>query len=275
MSQDHLRRTIRGALIALCLLGGMSTAAFAQVRIGVGVGIALPGARIGINIPAYPDLVPVPGYPVYYAPQLDVNLFFYDGLYWLFANDEWYSSTWYNGPWYLVSPYEVPDFILRIPVGFYRRPPPFFRFWSRQEPPRWGEHWGQQWQRRRPGWDRWNRGALPPRAPLPRYQRDYPHDRYPGAREQRSLENRFYPFPEHRQPNLQRREPPRPQPRYQEPPQRYQQQQRQRYQQQQQQQQQRHAPPQRVQQPQQRRNQEQQQRRDREHERRPGEHPPG
>ena len=252
MSQDHLRRAIRGALIALCLLGGMSTAAFAQVRIGVG--IALPGARIGINIPAYPELVPVPGYPVYYAPQLDVNLFFYDGLYWLFANDEWYSSTWYNGPWYLVAPDQVPDFILRIPVGFYRQPPPFFRYWNRQQAPRWGEHWGPQWRRRRPDWDRWNRGALPPRAPLPRYQRDYPRDRYPGVREQRSLENRFYPFPERRQPNLQRREPPNQQPRYQQP-------------------QQRHEPPQRYQQPQQRRNQEQQQRRERE--RRPGEHPPG
>ena len=124
MSHDFLRRAVRGAVVALCLLGGMSTAAFAQIRFGVG--IALPGVRIGVNIPAYPDLVPVPGYPVYYAPQLDVNLFFYDGLYWLFADDEWYSSSWYNGPWYLVPPEQVPDFILRIPVGFYRHPPLFF-----------------------------------------------------------------------------------------------------------------------------------------------------
>lgn len=31
---------------------------------------------IGINLPIYPNLVVVPGYPVYYAPQLNANYFF-------------------------------------------------------------------------------------------------------------------------------------------------------------------------------------------------------
>lgn len=200
MSQILPRRVIQGVLLVLCLFATVRTVALAQVRFDFGVGIAVPGMRIGINIPAYPQLAPVPGYPVYYAPQLDANLFFYDGYYWLFANDEWYSSTWYNGPWYLVPPERVPDFILRVPVRFYRRPPLFFHDWNRDGPPRWGEHWGPSWQRSRPGWDRWNRGAVPPRAPLPGYQRQYPHMRYPGASEQRSLENRYYRFPQGRPP---------------------------------------------------------------------------
>ena len=49
---------------------------------------------IGINIPTYPRLVAVPGYPVYYAPGVDSNYFFYDGLYWDFEGDQWYSSPW-------------------------------------------------------------------------------------------------------------------------------------------------------------------------------------
>ena len=276
MSHDFLRRAVRGAVVALCLLGGMSTAAFAQIRFGVG--IALPGVRIGVNIPAYPDLVPVPGYPVYYAPQLDVNLFFYDGLYWLFTDDEWYSSSWYNGPWYLVPPQQVPDFILRIPVGFYRHPPLFFRYWNRNAPPRWGEHWGPRWRRNRPGWDRWNRRAGPPRAPLPRYQRDFRGGRYPNPNEQRTLQDRYYRFPQ----RTPQGRPPREQQRYQQQPQqRYREQQRrnqpppqQRYQEQQRRNQ---PPPQQRYQEQQRRNQpppqrkEQQQRR----EHRPGGPPPG
>ena len=282
MSQILPRRAIHGVLVALCLLGTVRTAALAQVRFDFGVGIAVPGMRIGINIPAYPQLVPIPGYPVYYAPQLDANLFFYDGYYWLFANDEWYSSTWYNGPWYLVPPERIPDFILRVPVRFYRRPPLFFRDWNRDGPPRWGEHWGPGWQRSRPGWDRWNRGAPPPRAPLPGYQRQYPHTRYPGASEQRALENRYYRFPQGRPPGYppaDRRMPP---PRYQQQPreqQRYQEQQRyrqqpreqQRYQEQQRYRQQPRE--QQQQQQQQQRRQQESQRRDNDH--RPEGRPPG
>jgi hypothetical protein len=37
---------------------------------------------VGINYSTYPDLVQIPGYPVYYAPRVDSNYFFYDGLYW-------------------------------------------------------------------------------------------------------------------------------------------------------------------------------------------------
>jgi hypothetical protein len=69
--------------------------------------------NIGINLPVYPELVVVPGYPVYYAPQLEANFFFYDGMYWVYQSDNWYTSSWYNGPWWPVSHMEVPLFVLR------------------------------------------------------------------------------------------------------------------------------------------------------------------
>jgi len=59
---------------------------------------------IGINVPLYPNLVRVPGYPVYYAPQVDSNFFFYDGVYWVYQDDNWYASDWYDGPWGLIGP---------------------------------------------------------------------------------------------------------------------------------------------------------------------------
>lgn len=184
-----MKKTSLG-LIALCLLLCAATTAPAQVSIG----ISTPNVSIGINLPLYPELVPVPGYPVYYAPQVAANYFFYDGMYWVFWNDNWYASYWYNGPWSYVEPVFVPVFILRIPVRYYVRPPVYFHGWRHDAPPRWGHHWGPNWEKRRHGWDRWNRAYVPPRAPLPTYQRQYSGDRYPRLEQQRSLQRQHYRY---------------------------------------------------------------------------------
>lgn len=171
----------RHVIIALLLLLS-SEAAVAQVS-------------ISINLSTYPKLVAVPGYPVYYAPRLATNYFFYDGMYWIYLDDNWYVSTWYNGPWDRVNPEVVPLFILRIPVRYYREPPAYFRGWRSDAPPHWGEHWGRGWEERRSGWDRWNRGAVPAPAPLPAYQRQYSGDRYPRQPEQQhELQQRNYRY---------------------------------------------------------------------------------
>jgi hypothetical protein len=67
-------RKMRYTLILLSLLLAPVLPANAQVS-------------IGINMPVYPDFQRVPGYPVYYAPQVGLNLFFYDGMYWAYQND--------------------------------------------------------------------------------------------------------------------------------------------------------------------------------------------
>jgi hypothetical protein len=175
---------MRYRFITLCIaLACAATAAPAQVSIS-----------IGINVPAYPQLVPVPGYPVYYAPGLGANFFFYDGVYWVFEGDNWYMSSWYNGPWQLVAPAYVPYYVLRVPVRYYRAPPPYFRGWSPSAPPRWGQQWGPQWEQEHRGWDKWDRRAVPAPAPLPRYQRQYSGDRYPRTEQQPDLHGRNYRY---------------------------------------------------------------------------------
>jgi len=181
---------MRKGLIVLAMLLCSITSAAAQVSIGIG----LPGASIGINLPVYPTLARVPGYPVYYAPQLNSNYFFYDGMYWVYEQDSWYASSWYNGPWVLVSPAAVPLFLLRVPVRYYRRPPPYFYGWRSEAPPRWGEHWGNAWEHSHSGWDKWNRSAVPAPAPLPTYQRQYSGNRYPHAEQQQQLQSQNYRY---------------------------------------------------------------------------------
>jgi hypothetical protein len=184
---------MRYLLVSLSLLIGSVTPAAAQVSVGVGIG--LPSVEIGVNVPVYPELVVVPGYPVYYAPYADTNYFFYDGVYWVFQNDNWYASSWYNGPWRVVRPEHVPYYVLRVPVRYYRAPPPYFRAWHHDAPPRWGEHWGRGWERRHVGWDRWDHRGAPRPAPLPVYQREYSGDRYPHAPErQHAIRSEYYRY---------------------------------------------------------------------------------
>jgi hypothetical protein len=181
---------MRNALAALWILTGFAIPAFAQVSIDFSV----PGANIGINVPAYPQLQRVPGYPVYYAPGMSSNYFFYDGMYWVLDGDNWYASSWYNGPWGLVDPMDVPAFVLRVPVRYYRQAPAYFHGWRADAAPQWDTHWGQSWANRRVGWDQWNRKSAPAPAPLPSYQRQYSGNRYPQPVQQAHIQNQNYRY---------------------------------------------------------------------------------
>ncbi len=184
---------MRYLIIVLWMLFGSIAPAVAQVSIAIG----LPNLSIGVNVPFYPQFERVPGYPVYYAPQMNSNYFFYDGMYWVYERDDWYASSWYDGPWAMVPPMAVPVFMLRIPVRYYRHPPPYFHGWQQDAPPRWGDHWGNDWQHQRSGWDQWNRNSVPTPAPLPTYQREYSKDRYPSYNQQRTLQSENYHYQPH------------------------------------------------------------------------------
>jgi len=171
---------MRYLLVALSLLLEAAMPARAQVSLD----IHLPGIDLGINAATYPQLVLIPGYPVYYDPRAASNYFFYDGLYWVYQADTWYASTWYNGPWDAVRPADVPLYLLRVPVRYYRQPPSYFHGWSADAPPHWGEHWGNDWEKSRSGWDQWDHRSVPRAAPLPTYQRQYSGNRYPRAAQQ-------------------------------------------------------------------------------------------
>jgi len=177
-----VKSLLLAAVLALTTTGCATTTS-ADTRVGV-----------GIHLDLFPDLHPVPGYPVYYAPNVSANLFFYDGAYWLYGHNGWYVSDWYNGPWDYVEPDYVPWFVLRVPVRYYRAPPPYFRGWYYDAPPRWGHYWGPGWAHRHNGWDHWDRSYVPRRAPLPTYQRDYRGNRYPDYQRQRDLQKEHYRY---------------------------------------------------------------------------------
>ncbi len=178
---------MRKALIAaLFLLSSYAAPSFAWVSV-----------NIGLNIPTYPVLAPVPGVPVYYAPSVNGNYFFYDGMYWNFDGAQWYSSAWYNGPWGVVAPAAVPVYLWRVPVQYYRAPPPYFHGWVAGAPPRWGEHWGPVWVNEHHDWDHWDHRYVPARAPLPTYQAHYSGANYPRMEAQAQIHAQNYRYAPH------------------------------------------------------------------------------
>jgi hypothetical protein len=149
---------------------------------------------IGVDLPAYPEMQPMPDSPVYYAPNVDSNYFFYDGQYWDFYNDGWYASSWYNGPWVLVDPVYVPTYVLWVPIRFYRRPPAYFSRWHPGRPPHWADRWGRDWQARHNAVFGGGNARAPVRAPLPDYQRQFPRGNYPRVQQQAALHQQHYNY---------------------------------------------------------------------------------
>ena len=181
---------MRPALLALALLLAPA-AGFSQVQVNIDRG---GHVSIGVNVATYPTLQRIPNYPVYYAPSVRGNYFFYDGLYWVYDGGEWHASSWYNGPWHRVDRYEVPVPLLRVPVRYYRSPPTYFRSYRPEAAPHWNEQWGATWVARREGWDRVELRSLPAPAPLPVYQRDYSGQRYPTVDHQAVLLTERYSY---------------------------------------------------------------------------------
>lgn len=87
---------------------------------------ASAGVSVNINIgpppivlPAPPEMVMVPGSPVFFVPSLDFDVFFYGGYWWSPRGDRWYRSRAYNGPWQTINRRYIPRPVIRVP-GDYR-----------------------------------------------------------------------------------------------------------------------------------------------------------
>jgi hypothetical protein len=117
-------------------------------------------AAVDLNLSMDPALEPVPGSPVYYAPDVNANYFAYNGLYWVFDGNDWYSSPGYDGPWGLVPMYDVPAFLWDVPVGYYRHAPGYFDGWRGDAAPHWGEHFGSGWEHRGEGRGGFQHGVI-------------------------------------------------------------------------------------------------------------------
>jgi hypothetical protein len=118
------------AAVAMLLSGASATASDVKINIGLGV----PAVPPPIVLTTPPQLVVVPGTPVYYAPDVSANLFFYKGRYYTVANGVWLMALAYNAPWAVIQIGKVPPPVLAVPVEYYKIPPGHLK---KQGPPPW------------------------------------------------------------------------------------------------------------------------------------------
>jgi hypothetical protein len=68
-----------------------------------------------------PRLVFVTGYRIYFAPDLDVDLYFDRGVWFYFYDNVWYRSSDYRGPWTAVQVKQLPPGLRRVPPGYLKK----------------------------------------------------------------------------------------------------------------------------------------------------------
>ncbi len=96
-------------LLALVLVFPIPTMA----RVDVGINISLPPL---IVFAAPPEVVVIPETNVYAVPDLDVDIFFYNGWWWRPWEGRWYRSRNYGSGWGYYR--KVPSFYRGIPSGW-------------------------------------------------------------------------------------------------------------------------------------------------------------
>ena len=75
---------------------------------------------IRVNLPAIlpPMVVVQPGVQV--VPEVQEEVFFHDGWYWVRRDHRWYRARDHRGGWILVPERRVPPRLVAIPAGHYR-----------------------------------------------------------------------------------------------------------------------------------------------------------
>ncbi len=118
------------SMVALVVAGllfsaGLIIPARSNAGVNISINIPLPG----LVVSAPPALVMVPGTYVYFAPDLDVDVFFYQGYWYRPYGGYWYISADYRGPWGYVAVDRMPLVLLNlspyyrsVPRGYGRMP---------------------------------------------------------------------------------------------------------------------------------------------------------
>jgi hypothetical protein len=107
------------AAVLLVLAALLAGATNAQAEVSVNINIPLPG----VVIAEPPALVVIPGTYAYFAPDVDVDIIFYQGYWYRPYMGRWHVSANYNGPWKFVPAQRVPRTLVSLPPNYRHTPP--------------------------------------------------------------------------------------------------------------------------------------------------------
>lgn len=164
MRSNGARATVKGGhfmkkaifmtlLVGTTLLALMGPFDRGSAGVNVNVGISVPPPP-PLVVPAPPPMFVIPRTYVYFAPDVDVDVFFYQGYWYRPHQGHWYRSKTYNGKWVYLSPKRVPRSVINVPPDFRHVPPghrhiPYgdvrknWKTWERNK--HWERHGGREW----------------------------------------------------------------------------------------------------------------------------------
>lgn len=140
-----------------------------MARVDVNISIGLPPP---IVFAAPPELIVLPDTYVYVAPEIDVDLFFWNGWWWRLWEGRWYRSHYYDRSWGYYN--RVPSFYFDVDPGwrgYYRDRNWYGHRWDYERIPhqRLRQNW-KSWQNNR-HWERRGTWGVESYQPRPKQQR--------------------------------------------------------------------------------------------------------
>jgi len=152
-------------LLALAIVVPIPTMA----GVNIGIGISLPPP---IVFAAPPELIVLPETYVYVVPDVDVDIFFYNGWWWRPWEGRWYRSRYYNRGWAYYN--NVPSFYFDVDPGwrgYYRDHNWYGHRWNYERIPnqRLQQNW-KSWHNNR-HWERHGTWGVQSYQPRPQQQR--------------------------------------------------------------------------------------------------------
>jgi len=155
-------------LLAFAIVVPVSTMAAMDVNIGIGIGLPPP-----IVFEAPPAVIVIPDTRFVYAvPDIEVDLFFWNGWWWRLWEGRWYRSRYYNRGWTYYN--RVPQFYFDVDPGwrgYYSEHNWYGHPWNYQPIPeqRLRQNW-KTWQNNR-YWERRGTWGVQRYQPRPQKQR--------------------------------------------------------------------------------------------------------
>jgi hypothetical protein len=115
--EEEMRKSIYVVLGLFVLVGALfAFGGTKEASAGVNVNINIGPPPIVVSEP--PEVVMVPGSPVFFVPIPDIDVFFYSGYWWSPRGSQWYRARAYNGPWGVVNKRHVPSHVFRVPKDY-------------------------------------------------------------------------------------------------------------------------------------------------------------
>jgi hypothetical protein len=159
----NMKKLLLGTiLLMLAIVVPIST--MAQININIGIPLPPP-----IVFPAAPEVMVLPETPgVYVDPDIDVDLYFWNGFWWRFWEGRWYRSHYYDRDWGYYD--DVPSFYFYVDRhwrDYYRNHNWYGHQWNYQRIPyaQLHQNW-QGWQKNKSwgGQKTWGVQQYPPRT---------------------------------------------------------------------------------------------------------------